>query len=216
MTSVNKLIHEEIDRDIIVRRALERGIVSQRNLALFLIKKLKLNVSVDAAISAVRRYKSENELEKSYSLSRKKIAKSESVQMTSNIIEISLEKNKQTQDLLKKAFDLVDYDKGEILLVIQGETIIKLIINQKNYDKIITLFSKKVINKIEKNLAKINIHLVEEAMKVPGILSVFSTELMIYGINIVESMSCLPEMLFIVEERDLLKSYECVYKLCNP
>ena len=101
------------------------------------------------------------------------------------------------------------------MLIIQGEQSIKLIFNDKNKNKILSLFSKKSILVIQENLAEINIHLSEEAVKTPGILVVLTTELMMHNINIVETMSCVPEMLFFVHQKDIVKSYELLFKLCK-
>lgn len=48
-----------------------------------------------------------------------------------------------------------------------------------------------------------------------GILAVISTELAINGINIMEIMSCFPEMLFFVHGDDIVKAYQILYSLCK-
>ncbi|MBS3140310.1 hypothetical protein J4479_04875 [Candidatus Woesearchaeota archaeon] len=215
MTSAAKEVWREIEEDIIVRRALEKGIVSLKNLTVYLLKKKKITASADAVISAIRRYKEEKPLERKFETARQVISKSEDLRITTAIMEIAVEKNKETQALLSKAVPLVNYEKGEILLIIQGEQSIKLIFNDKNKNKILSLFSKKSILVIQENLAEINIHLSEEAVKTPGILVVLTTELMMHNINIVETMSCVPEMLFFVHQKDIVKSYELLFKLCK-
>jgi hypothetical protein len=215
MTSIAKTVAKEIEDDVVVRRALEKGIVSMKSLALYLIKKHKLHATSDAVVSAIRRYKEENPLEKKYETARKVIAKSSDIRITTNIIELTIEKNQETQKLLQKAFTLVNYDKGEILLIIQGEKSIKLIINEKNKEKIANLFSRRSIIYIVDHLAEINIHLSDEAIKTPGIISTLSTEFMLHDINIYESMSCVPEMLFFVKQRDLMESYKILSRLVD-
>lgn len=213
MTSIAKAIAKEIEEDVVARRAIEKGIVSMKALAVYLIKKRKLNSSTDAVVSAIRRYKEENPLEKKYEAAKEVISKSLDIRITTNIVEISVEKNQEAQKMLQKAFAMVSYEKGEILLVIQGEKSIKLILNAKNREKILSLFSRKSILGIEDNLAEINIHLSDEAVKTPGIISTLSTEFMLHGINIYESMSCVPEMLFFVKQKDIMKSYDIMSAL---
>ena len=215
MTSIAKTIWKEIEEDAIIRRALEKEIISLKNLAVYLIKKHKLNATAHAVISAIRRYKEERPLEAKFETSRKVIGSSENIKITTNIVEIALEKNKQTQELLQKVFTHINYDKGEIALIIQGEQAIKLIINDKNKEKILPLFPKKSLLTIEKDLAEINIQLAEEAVRTPGIISVLSTELMIHNINVIETMSCVPEMLFFVKQKDVVKSYDILFNLCS-
>ena len=66
MTSAAKEVWREIEEDIIVRRALEKGIVSLKNLTVYLLKKKKITASADAVISAIRRYKEEKPLERKF------------------------------------------------------------------------------------------------------------------------------------------------------
>ncbi len=213
MTSIAKTIAKEIEDDVIVRRALEKGIVSMKALAVYLIKKGNLNTSTDAVVSAIRRYKEENPLEKKYEKAKEVISKSSDIRITTNIVEIAVEKNEETQKILQKAFSMISYEKGEILLIIQGEKSIKFIINAKNKEKIILLFTRKSIIHVEDNLAEINIHLSEAAVTTPGIISTLSTEFMLHDINIYESMSCVPEMLFFVKQKDIMKSYQILSNL---
>ena len=48
-----------------------------------------------------------------------------------------------------------------------------------------------------------------------GILAAISNELAINGINIIEIMSCFPEMLFFVKEQDVLKAHQVLHQLCH-
>ena len=204
-----------IEDDAIVRRALEKGIVSFKSLAVYLIKQNKLNAHFDAVVSAIRRYREETPLEKKYEKARDIIGLSADIRITTNITELALEKNKTVQEILEKVFTLIDYSKGEILLIIQGEQSIKLMINNKNKEKVLSLFSRKFVLHIEESIAEINIHLSNEAVRTPGIISVLSTELMIHNINLMEVASCVPEMLFFVKQKDVVKSYEILFGLCK-
>ena len=64
-------------------------------------------------------------------------------------------------------------------------------------------------------ISKRNIHLSDDAVKTPGIIATLSTEFMIHDINIYESMSCIPEMLFFVKQKDVMKSYDIMSALIN-
>ncbi len=213
--SIAQQVWSEIDEDIILRRALEREIISLKNLAVYLIKKRKLSATLDAVISAIRRYHQESNLEKKYEKARSIIAQSQDIRVTSNIVSIAIEKNKQTQEQLQKVFDKIEYEKGEILLIIQGEQSIKVMINEKNKEKVLSYFPKNKILSIEEDIAEINIQLAEKAVDTPGIIVALSTELMVHDINVVETMSCVPEMLFFVKQKDVVKSYEILFNLCK-
>ncbi|MBU0471519.1 MAG: hypothetical protein KKF89_04235 [Nanoarchaeota archaeon] len=215
MTSTAQRVWKIIEEDAIIRRALEKGIVSLKNLSTYIIKEHKIETTTDSVISAIRRYKEEQTLEKKYQHAREEIKKSKNIKITTNIVELSIEKNSQTEELLEKVFAQINYNKGEILLVIQGEQSIKIIIDEKNKEKILKIFPKNTILKANNDLAEINIHLSDDAGKTPGIISVLSTELMLHEINVEETMSCLPEMLFFVKQKGVVQAYKVLQNLCS-
>ena len=216
MTSITKEIWKLIQNDVIIRRSLEKKIASYKKLAVYFMREYKISSSTDAIISAIRRYNEQMPLEAKYEKARKIIAKSGDIRITTNIVSIALEKKREVQELLEKVFSLVHYEKGELLIINQGEQSIKLILNKKNQEAVSTIFPKNAVLSIEENLAQINIQLDDEATKTPGIVSILSTELMLHDINFVETMSCVPEMLFFVDQKDVVKSYDIIFQLCNP
>ena len=215
MASIAKEVWKAIESDVIIRRAIGKNIVSMKNLAVHLIEKHHIQAAPDAIISAIRRYRDENPLEKKIATAKRIAGQSEEIRITSNIVGIDIEKSSETQDLLPRAFHQVNYGKGEILIVIQGESTIKLMLNEKNKHKVLECFPKKSVLAIKEHLAEVNIKLKQEAANTPGILSLLSTELMTHDINVSEVVSCLPEMLFFVEQKDVVKSYEVLFNLCQ-
>ena len=148
-------------------------------------------------------------------MARKILAKSEGIKITSNIVNITIEKSTEAEKLVQKTYDLVNHDKGELLVIMQGEQSIKLLINDKNKEKIVNLFPKRLVDSVQNNIAEINITLNEEGKRTPGMVSVISTELMLHNINMVETMSCLPEFLLFVDQSDVVKAYEVLFNMCN-
>jgi hypothetical protein len=80
-------------------------------------------------------------------------------------------------------------------------------------EQIKTILQKNNITKVYKNLASINITLEEGALKTPGIVSVIVNELAMNNINLLEFLYCVPQLLWFVEEEDLLKAYNVIYSL---
>lgn len=215
MTSITKQIYDAIEGDIIVRTALERKIISLKNLALYLIKAYHIDASADAVISAIRRYKEDDELPQHFVTARKIIGRSEDIRVTTNIILAAFKKNTEVQNHLMNVFSKVDFGHSDLLLINQGEDTVKLIFNKKNKEKIVEQFPRKYLIHLEEDIAEINIQLHKDAVRTPGIVSTLSTELMLHGINVVELMSCVPEMLFFVKQKDVVKAYNVLFKLCK-
>ncbi len=69
------------------------------------------------------------------------------------------------------------------------------------------------IRKVVSGLAEIIISMSDVAEKTPGIVSTVTTELAMHGINMIEFMSCVPELIIVVDEEDALRSYDSLEKL---
>jgi aspartokinase len=97
----------------------------------------------------------------------------------------------------------------------QSNESIRLLIDEKNMENVIALFPKEKIITKEKNLAEINIYIHPQMQSTPGILAVIANELAINTINIIEVMTCPPEMLFFVKKEDFQKASNVIHQLCQ-
>jgi ferredoxin len=88
-----------------------------------------------------------------------------------------------------------------------------VVIDEKNLNKLTSLMPKKSIRNIAFNLSEIIVLLDESTEKIPGVLAAVAEEVAIKGINIVEFMSCIPELIIVVDERDALSCYESLQRL---
>ncbi len=209
MTQIQKQVHDYLDKHIEIRRALANDIISLRKLARFISDELNIEKD-DAIISAIRRYapkETVNVYEKA-----KKIISQTKISTKSSIVSVAIEKDEEAHNILPKLFEITQFNKGEVLRIIQAEESIKIVIDQKNLEKLRKIIPKNKIITVEKDLAEINLHLDEKAVNTPGIISVIFSELMLNNINIMETMSCVPEMLLFVKEKDLLKTYSVLYQ----
>jgi aspartokinase len=204
-----------LDSNPCIKRDLGLGLINQRALAKYILKQKKMDVTLDAVISAIRRYELGRQDDASL-IARKLISQTINLSTRSGLVKISLVKNDNVQRLLPKLYENIDYSRGEVLRVIQATASIKLLIDESNLEDITDLFPKEKILKITKNIAEINIHMHPKMQTTFGILGVITNELAINGINIVEMMSCFPEMLLFVEEENILKAYQVLYQLCHP
>ncbi|MFA5106267.1 MAG: hypothetical protein WC506_04885 [Candidatus Micrarchaeia archaeon] len=202
-----------IDRDPSIRLDMERGLVNARALARYCGRQ-GIPGSEDAIISAIRRYPQGNAAKKQYDEATL-IASQSTISTKSHIVEISLKKSGDVQDILPKMFTCISFDRGETLRLVQGEEAIKVIIDEKNMDKVMAFIPRKLVISVLKGLAEINMHLHPQAVRTPGIMLVLTGEFARNNINIYEITSCVPEMLFFVEEKDILEAYRVLFELCH-
>ncbi|MBI2558726.1 hypothetical protein HYW20_05365 [Candidatus Woesearchaeota archaeon] len=212
MTHIAEKVKIFLDNDFIIRKCLFRNIISLRALARYIIQTLNLEEkNLDAVISAVRRYKREEKNKTEAEL--KKLFSRISVKTRSNIVDICLRKNKKMLEQLNKINSIVDVEKGEVIRIIQAEESIRVILDEKNLDKFFDYFSKSDCVSTEKNLIEINLHFTLEATRTKGILSLISSSLNAEDINIIEVISCAPELLVFIKKEDLLKALNVINSL---
>jgi len=178
-----------------------------RALAKYIQKQLSLNTSTDAVISAIRRYETDKEDEKRFAKAMKIIGDAK-ISTKNHICNIWLVKDESVQEQLPKLFSLINYAQGDILRIIQAEEMLKIIVDSNKVAAVKELFPKNKIKRIEKNLAEINMRLDPVSAKVPGVLAILDTELANNGVNIEESMSCVPELIWFIDEKDILKAHK--------
>ncbi len=214
MTNIQYEIWKIIEKDPTIQLGLERELINVRALARYIGKQLRIDASEDAIISAIRRFPRDHLFKNRFEQARTIVGKS-ALSTRSNIVNIALAKGKDAQDALPALFTIINFERGETLRIVEGEESIKLLVDQKNVKKVLEHIPKRTIIKIHEHLAEINLHLHPEAVNTPGIMLVVSSELMVHGVNIYEIMSCVPELLIFVEEKDALRAYQVLFELCQ-
>jgi len=213
MTNITHRVWKELDNDTSIRRCMSRELINTTSLARYLIKNKKIDGTLDAVSSAIRRY-NQDRYDEIFNTANKIVSFGE-ISTKSKLANIAVIKDAEVQELLPKLFSIIQFNRGDVLRIIQADEAIKILVNEKNLEKVKELFPKKKIIKIDRNLAEINMHLHPEAVKTPGIIAIISNELAMNNVNIMESMSCVPEMLWFVKEKDILKAYNILYQLCE-
>jgi len=193
VTKLVELVWEALDDSPCVRKDMSRGLMNTRALARYIIRERKIDASLDAVISAIRRYEL-GRCDRIFEDAHRMMAQIVAISTKSPLANISLTRDTEIQKLLPQLFSVIHYDQGAVLRVIQTDESIKILLD-------------------EKNLAEINVHMHPDAKYAPGVIAITSNELAINGINILEAMSCISELLWFVEEKDLLKAYNILNRL---
>ncbi|MBN2066514.1 MAG: hypothetical protein JW771_06880 [Candidatus Thermoplasmatota archaeon] len=208
------IVWKFLDSNPCIKQELSRGLINARALAKYILKQEKLDTSLDAIISAIRRYEV-GKKDDVFNIAAKLIGQTVNLSTRSGLAEISLIKDEEVQHLLPELFSLIEYVRGEVLRVMQANESIRVLVDEKNLEGVMELFPKGKILKVETQIAEINMNMHPKMQTTHGILAVIANELAINNINIIEMMSCFPEMLFFVKEKDVLKAHQVLYHLCH-
>jgi aspartokinase len=214
MSNIMHEVWKILDNSPSIKRDMSRGLINTSALARYIIKEKKVSGSLDAIIVAIRRYEIKQHKEV-FNVAQKLLGKIVNLSTKSNLAEISLIKDTDVQQILPKLFSFIDYVQGDVLRVTQANKSIRLLIDEKNLEKVISLFPKNKILSKDRGLAEINIYIHPQMQETPGILALIANELAINEINIVEFVTCPPEMLCIVKKEHLIQATGILYNLCG-
>ncbi len=216
MANIALLVREYLDSKPFIQEGLIKRVISHGYLAQeitpYIEKRLGKKVKIGSVMMAVRRY--------SESLSKKKFNQFElkgeiSITLKSNICEITILKSPSVFFQVKKLYDVVDFNKGGILNIVQGNYEITIITNMGNKKRLLELFKKEDIIRVDDNLVAVALKYPEEYFDVPGLVFTFVRALAWENINICEYVSTLTESIFILFEKDALNAYNAFQNLLN-
>jgi aspartokinase len=214
MTNITHDVWKTLDNDPSIRRELQRGLINTSALARYLLKEKKIEGTLDAVINAIRRYQFD-QYDDIFTKAGKILSQAVNISTKSNLVEISLIKDSDVQKALSEVFKVISYIRGDTLRIMQANDSIRLLIDKKNMDDVLSLLPKNKIISKETHLAEINIYIHPLMQKTPGILAMLANELSINEINIVEVMTCPPEMLFIIKQGDFQRASDVIHQLCQ-
>jgi predicted regulator of amino acid metabolism with ACT domain len=201
-----------IQTDGAIRRDLGRGLINIRALARYIQEDARKNgeeVSLEAVIGAIRRYDVREGVSSRQSIARllKKLT------MRNKIVDVAILNDPEITAALARFASTIDYSLGETFRLVSGVEAIRAVIDEKNLDRLKSIIPKKNLPRISTGLAEIIVSMSDVANNTPGVVSEVTSELAMNGINMIEFMSCVPELIIVVDEKDALRSYEAIEKL---
>lgn len=211
MGSVSDRVRHHLARDAVAREALLREFVNHHALARWLIQTYGWDASESAVVSALRRYEGQAEAE-TFRRAARLFAEGQ-LSLRANVCILALPKSAAAQNQLSDLFDLVDYKRGEALRVIQSERTIKVLVDEANLDGALEVLGEDRVDVVLRGLTEITVLAPEESLWTPGVLALVFDTLAGHGINVVEVVSALAEILLVVEQGDALGAYEALEDL---
>ena len=214
LTDTNEIVRSVVESDGAIRSDLARGLLNVRALARHIQRKAwtaaRQEISLDAIISAIRRYP----IQQSTTVYQNVGRLLQKLTMRNKIVDVAVLNSPEIPSALGKIASQIDYGRGEAFRVVAGVESIRLVLDEKNLDKLSILPKKKIL-KVVGNLAEVIISLSNAAERTPGVVATVTTELAMNGINMIEFMSCVPELILVVEEKDALRTYESLERLAK-
>ncbi|HLC50332.1 MAG TPA: hypothetical protein VJI97_02790 [Candidatus Nanoarchaeia archaeon] len=214
MKNIREEVWKFLDSDISIKKDLGRKIINVRSLAKHIAATQKINGNLDAIISAIRRYSIDHKkTEETHSIHE--VLKQAKISIRTKMSSLLLKRTDLVKTKLGRPDSLMDFKGHDVVRILEGSQALTIVIDQKNLEKIKSLFPKDLVLEENKKIGMIEINYPRILKKTPGIFSIIYNELAENGISIIDALISSNEHIILVEEEKLLKAFDLVYRLCN-
>jgi hypothetical protein len=208
-SNVNQNVRKILQEDLAIQKDLSRRIINMRALAKHILKRYQLQASLDAVISAIRRFQAEGVFEEHESA-------------LLNIFKDAIVTTKNSMAALTLALTPAEFYKRACSRdpafgyhITTGSREVKLYIEQSSLEHVKQLFTKEELRHAEEDLSQISIVVRPEATQTRGVIARMTSELALANINVHGIIICTPEFLVYVKQKDIVKAHESILKLCS-
>ena len=209
--NVNQEVWKALRTDSALQKDIARELINMRALAKYLIDKYHYKASLDAVISAIRRYQTHEEY-KEEDKTLEHVFSDSVVSTKNNMACITLDM--PIRQVLQKLQNL-DKTNNKRLKIITGTDAVKLITEQPNLKDVQKLFTKDEIETVDENISEVRVVVSKEGIRTKGVLARLATEIALANINIKEILVCPPEFFIYVTQDDIVKAHASVIQLCK-
>ena len=214
MPTAAHLVQSIVERKPFIAEALAKGLINYAALAddikPEIESELKQEVKHAAVMMALRRYA--EKLEDKFKLTHFQFKESD-MTIKSDLFEITIQKSNQIPAELSKLYDLVDFAQGDFLTITHGLYEVTIISNKKHEKSIEKIFEKETLVKKIERLSSLTIKIPINSIETPGMFYIITKALAWDNINIVEIISTLTELTFIMKEEDVSRAFNTLKQL---
>ena len=207
--TISQEVKEIIDKSPFLSEMLIRDIASFSNLANEIKprveERLGKSVNAPAVVMALRRYVEElkNEM-----LEKPKIRMHYELSMKTNIFDVNLQRNDESMRILNRLYENVQLEKGDFLNVSLGTFEMSISISDKYTNILKDLIKEETVLNEFTDLVAINIAFSDNFVETPGLVYMAVRKLAFENINVIEIVSTMNVLTFVVERTQSMKAYE--------
>ncbi|MDP3639618.1 MAG: hypothetical protein Q8R53_00240 [Nanoarchaeota archaeon] len=217
MVTIARLVEKIVERTPFLEEALARGLINYAALAESLQpeieSELKKPVKPSAVMMALRRLS--ETLEKGFIKQAHIRFKESDLTIKSGLFEMTVLKSSTILHPLKKLYEVIDFSRGDFLTITHGIYEVTIISNKKYKARFQKMFADEKIVKIIDGLSSLTVKIPLEAVEQVGLFYVVTKALNWENINIIEIVSTLTEMTFILREDDVSRAFSALQKLMD-
>lgn len=209
--SIMMVVRDLIDQDLSIQDALQRGYGNYSAIARMLrpkvVEALGREVKLESVITAVKRAR---DIYKPLRADAKRVVARSTINIRTDVAKITVRKTDKTLETIRR--DLPKF-LGEFLHVLEGVSVTTLIVDEKLFDEISSMFRKDEILDKKQNLAAIVIQSPEEIVDTPGCVTSFYDQISRRHINIEETVSCYTDTIILLHMEDINTAFTALTDL---
>ncbi|MBW2967681.1 ACT domain-containing protein [Candidatus Woesearchaeota archaeon] len=199
--NIQKAVEKYVSESKSVKDCLRAGLVNYSALSRQISKELRIPASgFDAVLVACRRYGDKLRRTSGAERAIRKLLKDSKLEIKNKVGVVVVERDVFFGNVLEVHKEAKR--RRELFRVVEGVDAITVITNSAFVPRIREVFRNKII-KISDGLVEVMLRSPEELEEVPGVMAYLFSLFGERGINIVETMSCWTDTIFVVEEKDL-------------
>jgi hypothetical protein len=203
--SIAKTVRHYIDTHPVVRDALAMGIVNLSALTRRIQQETDLSQE-EAILVACRRYTPKT-ASAGYEAGIRRVLDRSKLEVRTRVAILTLRASWRLMARLEKAFHAVQ-GRTDPVHVLHGSESITMILDEGLVAEVEDILGEEDVIKRRTGMVEVNIRSPALVEDVPGILAFLATSLASKGINFVEVISCHKDNMFLIEEKDLFRSFE--------
>jgi aspartokinase len=213
MVTVSHLVQKVVNDRVFIQEAMYNKIISYGSLAKQLKpeieEELGREVKTHAIVMALRRY-AETLKERPKKIS---FDYSSEIILKTDVCDISVLRSPTLFIKLKKLYDVVQFEKGDILNIIHGRSEVSIVTNERYREQLLTFLKDEKILNVEKNLVSVTLTYSKEFLYTPGVIFTVVRNIAWENINIFEVVSTNTELTFILAKKDAMRGYTVLEQL---
>lgn len=205
--NTTSLVRTYLDQHPSLRDCLRDSVINYSRLARKIAQELGIQkkTSMEAVLIACRRYAQNLQGEKTRERKIREILQKSSIELKNRMTVFVIEKRVYTDELAVIERRLRKH--AEVFYAIEGSAAFTLILPSHHREGLIRIIGNGLIKETG-NCALINIRSPEEIELVSGIVAYLYSCFSERGINIIETMSCWTDTMFIIEEKDAAQALQ--------
>ena len=133
--------------------------------------------------------------------------------LKTDMCDIALLRSSTLLKKLKSFYDVVDFEKGDILNIIHGRHEVCVVTNERYRKKLLSLMKEEKILNVENNLVSLTLTYSKEFLHTPGVIFNIVRNIAWENINIFEIVSTNTELTLILHKIDAVKGYKVLERL---